>query len=160
MDTLAAIYVLKFIHYLGIILLVGNITVTAVWKVFANRTGDARIVAFGQRLVTGTDFGLTIPGIVLTMIGGYGLIYVSGHSVTSTPWLVWSQILFLVAGLIWLGILVPIQVRQHRMSNRFDDSGAIPEEYRRLSGRWIMWGLISTVPLVAVLWLMIVKPYY
>lgn len=159
MDILAVIFVLKFVHYLGFILLVGNITVTAVWKVFANRTGDPRIVAFGQRLVTGTDFGLTIPGIILTMIGGYGLIYVAGHSVTATPWLVWSQIFFILAGLIWLGILVPIQVKQHRMANQFANGEVIPEEYHRLSARWILWGLISTVPLVAVLWLMIAKPY-
>ena len=45
----------KFLHVLGAIILVGNVTVTAVGKVFADRTHDARVVAFGQRLVTITD---------------------------------------------------------------------------------------------------------
>ena len=36
-----------------------------------------------------------------------------------------------------------------------DDVG---DEYRSLSNRWLTWGLISTVPLVAATWLMVAKP--
>jgi len=153
-----AYYVLLFIHLTGVVLLLGNITVTAVWKVFANRTDDPRIIAFGQRLVTGTDFGLTIPGIVLTMIGGYGCALVMGYPLFEDSWLIASQILFVLAGVIWLGILVPVQIRQAKLARGFADGGAISAEYRALSRRWITWGLISTVPLVIVLWLMVTKP--
>lgn len=152
-------YAFKTCHYLGIILLAGNITVTAVWKVFADRNGDWRIVRFGQRLVTGTDFGLTIPGIVLTIVGGYGAAWMQDYPLFDTAWLVWSQILFVVAGLIWLGILVPIQIRQARMVETWSGQSDLDDEYRRLSRRWITWGLISTVPLCIVLWLMVAKPY-
>ena len=151
-------YTLLFVHYTGVILLVGNITVTAVWKVFANRTGDARIIAFGQRLVTGTDFGLTIPGIVLTMAGGYGAAILMGYPLFEDFWLIASQALFVLAGLIWLGILVPIQIKQARIARGFENGGEVPVEYRALSRRWITWGLISTVPMVAALWLMVAKP--
>lgn len=153
-----AYYSLLFAHITGVILLVGNITVTAVWKVFANRTDDPRIIAFGQRLVTGTDFGLTIPGIVLTMVGGYGCAIMMEYPLFDDMWLIASQILFVVAGLIWIGILVPIQVRQARIARSFEHGGAVPAEYRALSRRWITWGLISTVPMVIVLWLMVAKP--
>ncbi|MEE4288193.1 MAG: DUF2269 domain-containing protein [Erythrobacter sp.] len=152
-------YTFKYLHYLGIILLAGNITVTAVWKVFADRNGDWRIVRFGQRLVTGTDFGLTIPGIVLTMVGGYGVLWVQGYSLTEPAWLLWSQVFFVSAGAIWLFILVPIQVKQARLANAFTSQADVTDEYRRLSRRWITWGLISTVPLCIVLWLMVAKPY-
>jgi uncharacterized membrane protein len=155
---MGSVYVFKFLHYLGIILLAGNITVTAVWKVFADRNGDWRVVQFGQRLVTGTDFGLTIPGIVLTMIGGYGSLWAMGYSLWEPRWLLWSQIMFVLAGSIWLLILVPIQIRQARLANAFTEQDGITSEYRRLSRRWITWGLISTVPLVAILWLMVAKP--
>jgi uncharacterized membrane protein len=151
-------YIFLFLHFTGVILLLGNITVTAVWKVFANRNGDPRVIAFGQRLVTGTDFGLTIPGIVLTMVGGYGCAIVMGYPLFEDAWLIASQALFVVAGLIWLGILVPIQVRQAKLARGFEAGGAIPAEYIALSRRWITWGLISTVPLVMVLWLMVTKP--
>jgi uncharacterized membrane protein len=152
-------YTFKYLHYLGIILLAGNITVTAVWKVFADRNGDWRIVRFGQRLVTGTDFGLTIPGIVLTMVGGYGVLWMQGYSLTEPAWLLWSQVFFVSAGAIWLFILVPIQVKQARLANAFTSQADVTDEYRRLSRRWITWGLISTVPLCIVLWLMVAKPY-
>ena len=58
-DRVVIYPVLKFLHVLGVILLVGNVTVTAVWKVFADRTHNAVVVAFGQRLVTITDWFLT-----------------------------------------------------------------------------------------------------
>ena len=152
------LYTFKTIHYLGIILLAGNITVTAVWKVFADRNGDWRIVQFGQNLVTGTDFGLTIPGIILTMVGGYGSLWVMGYSLFEPAWLLWSQVMFVLAGMIWLFILVPIQIRQARLANTWTSQDDLTDEYRSLSRRWITWGLISTVPLCVVLWLMVAKP--
>lgn len=152
------LYTFKTVHYLGIILLAGNITVTAVWKVFADRNGDWRIVQFGQNLVTGTDFGLTIPGIILTMVGGYGSLWVMGYSLFEPAWLLWSQVMFVLAGMIWLFILVPIQIRQARLANTWTSQDDLTDEYRSLSRRWITWGLISTVPLCVVLWLMVAKP--
>jgi uncharacterized membrane protein len=149
--------VMKFLHITGVVMLMGNITATAIWKFFADRTGDPRIIAFAQKLVTYTDWSLTFWGIVLTMGGGYGALWAAGMGPFDTGWLIWSQALFIAAGLIWLGLLVPIQIRQARTVRAFD--GAIPETYRRDSRRWIIWGLISTVPLVAALWLMIAKPF-
>lgn len=149
----------KFLHITGIIMLMGNITATAIWKLFADRTGDARIIGFAQKLVTYTDWSLTFWGIILTIGGGYGAVFV-GHIDPSGPgWLLWSQGLFLVAGMIWLGLLVPIQIRQARAAKGFAGGGVVPEAYRRDSRRWIIWGLVATVPLVAATWLMVAKPF-
>lgn len=155
---MTAYYLFKFLHVAGVILLVGNITVTAVWKVFADRTRDPSIVAFGQRMVTGTDLGLTLPGIALTMIGGYGALVEAGYRFPGPAWLIWGQVCFVVAGLIWLGVLVPIQFRQARMADTFKNLDAIPEDYRKLARDWLIWGLIATVPMVAALYFMIAKP--
>ncbi|WP_373486955.1 DUF2269 family protein [Blastomonas sp.] len=155
---MTAFDVLKFLHILGIILLLGNITVTAVWKVFADRTKNGTIVAFGQKMVTGTDWGLTVPGIVLTMVGGYGAMYEARYDFPGPGWLVWSQVCFVVAGLVWLGVLIPIQMRQARMARAFTDQTGVSADYRALSRRWLVWGLIATVPLVSALYFMIAKP--
>ena len=61
--------ILKFLHVTGVVMLLGNITATAIWKFFADRTGEARIIAFAQRLVTITEWSLTFWGVVLTIIG-------------------------------------------------------------------------------------------
>ncbi len=146
----------KFLHITGVAMLMGNITVTAIWKFFADRDGSPQVLGFAQKLVTYTDWSMTVWGVLLIMGSGY---YMSAH--TRIPlmegWLLWSQLLFVAAGLIWLLILVPIQLRQARIASAFtgDDVGA---PYRSLSRRWIVWGLISTVPMLGVTWLMIAKP--
>lgn len=151
--------VAKFLHITGIVMLMGNITATAIWKFFADRTGDARIIAFAQKLVTYTDWSLTFWGIVLTIAGGYGAVWAAGLDLVDTGWLFWSQLLFVAAGVIWLGLLVPIQIRQARVARGFADGGDIPAGYRRDSRNWIIWGLVATVPLVAATWLMVAKPF-
>ena len=130
---------LKFSHLLGMVWLVGNVTATAVWKVFADRTRQASTVAFPQRLVIYTDWSLTGGGIVLMIVSGYGMVVVSGMSLTAMPWLLWGQVLFVVSGAIWLFMLVPMQSAQSRMTASFTEGGAIPEAYWRLSRHWIVW---------------------
>ena len=146
----------KFVHITGVVMLMGNITATAFWKVFADRTGDARIVAFAQRLVTITDWSLTFWGIVLTIGGGYAMVWLAGLDPLAPGWLLWGELLFVAAGVVWLGVIVPVQIRQARAARAFN--GIIPDRYRRDSRRWIVWGLVGTVPLVAAVWVMVAKP--
>ena len=148
----------KLVHLLGVILLVGNVTVTSIWKLYADRTRDPRIIGFAQRLVTVTDWFFTFWGILLLVAGGYGAAWVAGMDPLRDSWLVWSEALFVAAGVIWLGILVPIQVRQARMARVFATGGEIPEAYWREGRRWIIWGSIATIPLVGALWTMVAKP--
>ena len=148
----------KWLHLMGVVLLVGNVSVTAVWKVFADRTGDARVVAFGQRLVTITDLSFTLAGIALILIGGFGAAAAGHIHPFGQRWLIWGELLFSLSGLIWVTILVPAQFRQARAARDFASGGDIPDAYRRDARRWIMWGVVATVPLVAAIWVMVVKP--
>ena len=52
----------KSLHIFGAVLFLGNIIVTALWKVMADRTRNPAIVAYSQRLVTITDFAFTEIG--------------------------------------------------------------------------------------------------
>ena len=143
----------KFLHLTGVVMLMGNITVTAIWKYFADRTGQPEVLSFAQKLVTYTDWSMTLWGAVLIMGGGYFMVFFAQWPLT-LYWLLASQLLFLVAGLIWLFLLVPIQVRQARLARSFAGSD-VGDEYRKLSRQWLMWGLISTLPLLAATWLML-----
>ena len=145
-----------FLHITGVAMLMGNITVTAIWKFFADRDGRPAVLSFAQKLVTYTDWSMTVWGVVLIMGSGY-FMAVYARIPLLEGWLLWSQILFVAAGLIWLFLLVPIQIKQAKLAKHFsaDDVG---DEYRSLSRRWIVWGLISTVPLIGATWLMIAKP--
>jgi uncharacterized membrane protein len=149
--------IFKFLHILGAVLLVGNVTVTSVWKVFADRTRDPLTVAYAQRLVTLTDWAFTGSGIVLTMLGGYGMAIVSRMDLLASPWLLWGQVLFAASGCIWLFVLVRIQIAQSRLSARFTRDAPIPEAYWQLGRRWLVWGIVATVPLIAALYVMVAK---
>lgn len=148
----------KFVHLTGVIMLLGNVTATAIWKFFADRTGDPRVVAFAQRLVTITDWWLTFWGVILTIGGGYAMAWIAGLDLWATSWLFWGQALFFGGGLMWLGLLVPLQIRQARAARAFAGAAEIPEAYRRDARAWLFWGLIATVPLVAAVWVMVAKP--
>jgi len=149
---------LKTLHVIGAILLVGNVTVTAVWKTFADLSHNAPVIAFAQRLVTITDWSLTAAGILLISIGGYGEAYASGMDPFRTYWLILGQALFATSGMIWAGILIPLQIRLARSSRAFRGGGEVSEAYRRDSRRWLFWGIVATLPLVAAVYVMVAKP--
>jgi uncharacterized membrane protein len=149
--------VYKVLHLLGVVLLLGNVTVTSIWKLYADRSRDPRIIAFAQRLVTVTDWFFTLWGILLLLIGGYGAAWEAGMDPFGDEWLIWSEIQFVLAGMIWLFILIPIQTRQARQARAFAKGGPIPEAYWRNSRLWLIWGLVATVPLLGAVWTMVAK---
>lgn len=147
----------KTLHIIGVVVLLGNVTITAYWKVLADRTDDAKLIAHAQHGVTVADWIFTLAGIVLILVGGYGAAAVAGLSLTGPSWLVIGQLLFAVSGLIWLAVLVPIQIRQARTA-KLNHDGAIAARYRRDSRSWLIWGIFATIPLVAAIYVMVAKP--
>ena len=72
----------KFLHITGVVMLMGNITVTAIWKYFADRTQQPEVLSFAQKLVTYTDWSMTVWGVVLLMGGGYFMVFFAGWPLT------------------------------------------------------------------------------
>jgi uncharacterized membrane protein len=148
----------KVIHLFGVIVFLGNIIVTGVWKVMADRTGEPRIIAYAQRLVTLTDWIFTAGGVALILIGAYGMAAVAGLDLRGTTWLVWGQAIFAASGLIWIVILIPTQILQAREARGLADGGTIPNSYWRHGRRWVIWGTIATIIPLANLYFMVFKP--
>src|SRR5215471_21398342 len=106
----------KVVHLFGVVLFLGNIIVTGAWKVMADRTGDPRIIAYAQRLVTLTDWIFTAGGVALLLVGAYGMAAVAGLDLRGTTWLVWGQALLIASGVIWIALLIPTQIAQARQA--------------------------------------------
>jgi len=149
---------LKSLHLLGVVLFLGNIVVTAIWKVAADRTRRPVVIAYAQRLVTITDLALTLPGAVLILLSGH--LMAGGHSgIFSASWLTTGWLLFIVSGLLWLCALVPIQVMQSRLARGFRDQDSVPPRYWRLATAWSVVGSIATILPLANLYFMVFKPF-
>ncbi|MGH3083105.1 MAG: DUF2269 family protein [Gaiellaceae bacterium] len=143
------------LHIFGVVIFLGNIIVTAVWKVLADRTRDPAVVSYAQRLVTITDIAFTATGATLIAVSG-GAMADDFGGVTGEPWLTWGVVLFVASGVIWVTVLIPIQVLQSRLTRTFDDE--IPNGYWRLARLWYVFGALATaLPLVNI-YLMVAKP--
>jgi len=141
-----------------VVLFLGNIIVTAVWKALADQTREPRTIAYAQRLVTVTDWIFTLGGVVLILVGGYGMVAVAGLGPLGQKWLIWGQGLFIASAIIWVLLLIPTQIAQARMVRAFAQGGPIPENYWRLGRRWAIWGTIATLLPLANLYFMVFKP--
>ena len=146
----------KVVHLFGVVLFLGNIIVTAVWKALADRTGSPAIVAYAQRLVTITDFAFTAVGAALIAITG-PLMAEQFGGIGATRWLTWGAGMFVASGLIWVFVLIPVQIMQARMARTFAKQTAIPGRYRKLSSIWSVAGAVATLLPLANLYFMVFK---
>ena len=146
------------LHILGVVLFLGNIIVTAVWKMLADRTRNPAVVAYAQRLVTITDIAFTATGVTLIIVSGQVMAQDFGGVFSGPSWLLWGWSLFIASGVIWLAILIPIEVMQERLAIAFRNASTIPDRYWRLSRLWAIFGVIATVLPLFNLYLMVFKP--
>ena len=147
----------KTLHILGVVIFLGNIIVTGIWKYRADATRRPEVIAFAQRLVTLTDWVFTLGGVVLILIGGFGMVGVAGLDIAQTPWIEHGLTFFVASGVIWVLILIPIQVVQARMARAFETGGVIPDRYWWLSRQWYIWGFIATVLPLLNIYVMVQK---
>ncbi len=151
---------LKIMHLFGVIIFMGNIIITGWWKTMADRTGDARTIAFAQRQVTVTDWVFTFGGVLILLIAAFGMVYHMNSDVMteiySTDWLWWGYHLFLISGVIWVVVLLPMQTLQARMARKFANTGNIPERYWLYGKIWLWFGILATViPLANIYWMVV-----
>ena len=145
------------LHLLGVVLFLGNIVVTAVWKMLADRTREPRVIAYAQRLVRITDIAFTGTGVVLIVVAGQVLAARYG-GVFGPLWLTLGWSLFIASGVIWVGVLVPIQIAQERLARQFARGGTIPDRYWTLGRYWAVFGAVATILPLFNLYLMVFKP--
>ncbi len=148
---------LKMLHLLGVVLFLGNIIVTALWKILADNTKDIRVIVFSQKLVLVTDIVFTSTGVVLVSVTGLMLApYLGG--LENNPWMVKGLALFSLSGILWGVFLLPIQVLQHRMAKQALISGTLEPRFWLMNKVWSLVGVIATLVPLANLYFMVAKP--
>ncbi len=139
---------------LGVMLFLGNMIVTTRWKIIADQTRDATIVAFAQRQVTLTDSVFTALGVAPCWLLQGSMVHALMDNAPGLAWLANGRILIISSGIIWVSRLVPVQIKQTRLARAFSAGGVIPAQYRRLTRIWNGFGTSAAIfPLLSVYWM-------
>lgn len=142
---------LKFVHILGAVLLLGNVTVTGLWAAFLYRRRSVVPFRPVARAITIADIVFTAVGGALLTITGIMLAMRAGYRVMETPWLLKGIAALALSTVAWLAVLLPDQLRMERVSETDDAS------LRRVFRRWSIVGWASTLLLFYGLWTMVTK---
>jgi uncharacterized membrane protein len=148
---------LKWLHILSSVLLVGTGFGSAFYLFFANRIDDVAVRAAVARLVVRADWWFTTPAVIFQPLSGLWLMHLAGWAWT-TPWLAASIGLFVFTGLCWLPV-VWLQIRMAAQARECALAGLpLPPDYRRKARLWEALGYPAFVAMLAIYYLMVVKP--
>jgi uncharacterized membrane protein len=154
MDTYLLV---KSIHILSSVALVGVGFGSAFYLYFTNRTRNVAAIAEVSRLVVRADWWFTTPTVVIQPVSGFVLASLAGYTLTET-WLLATYVLFILAGAWWLPV-VWLQIQMAKMARiAADNHGELPERYWRYARRWERLGMLAFPAMLIVYGLMVHKP--
>ena len=151
--------VLKYLHVLGAVVILGTGIGIAFFMVMAHRSGDSRHIARTAATVVVADFLFTATAVIAQPVTGGLLLYEMGVPVTEV-WVLASLALYALAGAFWL----PVVWMQARMRDLAGEAatigGPLPARYHRLYRLWFLFGFPGFGCVMIIFWLMLAKPSF
>lgn len=148
---------LKTIHILGIVLFLGNIIISFVWRITAQRSDSKDIHLFSLKLIRLTDLFFTLPGALILIVTGHMLAARIG-GIAAHGWIHMSYTLLLLSGIVWLAGLFPIQRKQKKLLKEAHSIKEAGIRYQTLNKWWTLLGIIAMLLPTAAIYLMIARP--
>ena len=142
---------LRVMHVVGAVLLLGNVTVTGFWAAYLYRVRARVPFRPVARAILLADLGFTVVGGTMLVVSGILLMRARGYSLAETPWLRHGIGALAVSTALWLVFLLPDQRRLERVDP--GDGVAL----RRIFARWSVVGWTATAVLFYGLWAMVAK---
>jgi uncharacterized membrane protein len=150
---------IKLLHIIAVIAFVGNITTGLFWHAHAARTRDPKLLVHTMDGIIRSDRLFTVPAVVAIIATGISAAIYGGLPILRTGWILWTLILFIVSGLIFMMRVAPLQRQLRSVAAAGVHSGAFEyNHYRALAVRWELWGAAALLTPVAGLALMVLKP--
>jgi uncharacterized membrane protein len=148
---------IKWLHIVSSTVLFGTGAGIAFFHLRAQRTGDTNIIAAVGRDVVLADRVFTATAVVLQPMTGIVLALMAGFPLSS-PWLVWSMVLYVLVGCCWLPV-VWLQTRMRDMAIVAAANGsALPAAYQRYYRWWFALGWPAFIGVLVIFYLMVAKP--
>lgn len=150
-------FILKYLHVIGAAVLLGTGAGIAFFMLAAHREGKPVVIAAVARTVVIADFIFTATAVIAQPITGVLLALQAGYSLRE-GWIVWSIVLYLFTGVLWLPV-VWMQIRLRDLASEAAANGTpLPDEYHRIFWRWCAFGVPAFAAVAIIFWLMIAKP--
>lgn len=151
------IEVVRLLHVLGACVLIGTGAGIAFFMVMAHRTRDPASIAHTAGIVVVADMLFTASAAIAQPITGIILARDLGWPLWD-GWIAVSLALYVFIGLFWLPV-VWIQAKMRNEARTSAQSGTtLTPRYMRLYRIWFACGIPAFLAIVALLWLMIVRP--
>ncbi len=148
---------IKTLHILSSVLLVGTGFGSAFYMFFVNRSKNLEAQVVVARLVVLADWIFTTPAVIVQPISGIAMAHMAGWPLTS-GWLGWSIVLYVVAGICWLPV-VWLQIRMRKMAElAYANGGQLPAIYWTYAKYWERLGYPAFIAMLGVYFLMVNKP--
>ena len=151
-------FLVKYLHVLGAIVILGTGGGIAFFMLMAHRSQDAEFIARTAAVVVIADALFTLSAVILQPISGGLLMMLSATSITER-WLLASLALYVVAGLFWVPVVF-MQIEMRDLARKAAaESAPLPPRYFALYRRWFVFGFPGFGATMLILWLMIAKPF-
>ena len=152
-------FLIKYLHLLGAIVILGTGSGIAFFMLMAHRSRDPAFIAATAATVVIADMLFTLSAVILQPLTGGALVALSGTSLVER-WLVTSLGLYAVAGLFWIPVIF-MQIEMRDLARVAATQHApLPPRYFALFRRWFAFGIPGFGSVMIILWLMIAKPNF
>jgi uncharacterized membrane protein len=150
-------FIIKYLHVLGAIVILGTGTGIAFFMLMAHRSRDIAFIARAAATVVIADMLFTLTAVLLQPVTG-GLLMMLSATAFTERWLLVSLGLYAVAGLFWVPVIF-MQIEMRDLAQAAVAQHApLPPRYFALFRRWFLFGIPGFGSVMMILWLMIAKP--
>jgi uncharacterized membrane protein len=156
---MTAYFLVKYLHVIGAIVILGTGAGIAFFMLMAHRSGDAAFIARTAATVVIADMLFTLTAVILQPVTG-GLVMMLSQTSFAEGWLSASLVLYGLAGLFWIPVIF-MQIEMRDLASAAAVSGQpLPARYFALFRRWFWFGIPGFGSVMIILWLMIAKPEF
>jgi uncharacterized membrane protein len=149
--------IIKTLHILSSTILFGTGIGIAFFMLRSYFTDNIHEKLYAARNTVLADYIFTLPAVIIQPVTGIWLVWYVGYGWIDV-WLSATYAIYIAAGLCWIPV-VWIQIQLKNMTLHAAQTGdALPPCYYKLFKIWFILGWPAFIGLVAVFFLMVMKP--
>lgn len=149
-------FILKTLHILSSVLLVGTGLGSAFYMYQLNRVKNIEVIRSVNKQVVLADYLFTIPSLIFQPLSGWALLKILNIP-WSSFWVYYSLILYSFSFLCWLPAYF-LQIKLMRLAKETPDYLSLSPNYKKYLNYWVFLGLPSFIAMLSIFYLMVAKP--